>query len=136
MTATTEDRCAPIRDPLFRDPSGFVLRDGLLLRQVNAAFAADWDDLVASGMLAMLQDRGLLIGHDPAPIELAAEPTIAHALIRPEPIDFISYPQQWSFGMLRRRPRHARGPGAAAQGFTLRDATAYNVQRSAMVGRS
>ena len=54
MTATTEDRRAPIRDPgSFRDPSGFVFtRDGVLFRQVNAAFAADWDDLVASGLLA------------------------------------------------------------------------------------
>jgi SAM-dependent methyltransferase len=132
VTATTEDRRAPIRDPgSFRDPSGFVFtRDGVLYRQVNAAFGADWDDLVGSGVLAILQDRGLLVRHDVAPIELAAEPAIAHALIRPEPIEFISYPFEWSFGMLRDAALATLEVQAIVTelGFTLRDATAYNVQ--------
>jgi SAM-dependent methyltransferase len=120
------------RDPgSFRDPSGFVYsRDGVLLRQINAAFATDWDDLVASGLLTTLQERGLLVGHDPAPIDAAAAPEMAHAVIRPERIDFISYPYEWSFGMLRDAALLTLDAQALAfeQGFTLRDATAYNVQ--------
>ena len=65
-----------VRDPgSFRDPSGFVYRrDGVLYRQVNHSFADRWDDLVASGLLAELQSRGLLVPHETAPIEAAADP--------------------------------------------------------------
>ncbi len=105
-------------------------RDGVLLRQINASFAADWDDLVASGLLTTLQERGLLVAHEPAPIDAAAAPDTAHAVIRPEVIDFISYPYEWSFGMLRDAALLTLDAQALAfeQGFTLRDATAYNVQ--------
>jgi SAM-dependent methyltransferase len=120
------------RDPgSFRDPSGFVFsRDGALLRQINSSFAADWDDLVTSGLLTTLQQSGLLIGHQPAPISAAASPDEAHAVIRPERVDFISYPYEWSFGMLRDAALLTLEAQAAAyeKGFTLRDATAYNVQ--------
>ncbi len=120
------------RDPgSFRDPSGFVYsRDGVLLRQVNTSFATDWDDLVASGLLTALQERGLLIGHEPAPIETAANPEIAHAVIRPERVDFVSYPYEWSFGMLRDAALMTLEAQSVAfeGGFVLRDATAYNVQ--------
>ena len=131
MPATAESDRAR-RDPgSFRDPSGFVYsRDGVLLRQINASFAADWDDLVASGLLTTLQERGLLVAHEPAPIAEAANPETAHAVIRPERIDFISYPYEWSFGMLRDAALLTLDAQALAfeQGFTLRDATAYNVQ--------
>jgi SAM-dependent methyltransferase len=120
------------RDPgSFRDPSGFVFsRDGVLLRQINASFATDWDDLIASGLLTTLQERGLLVPHDVATIDLAAAPEKAHAVIRPERIDFISYPYEWSFGMLRDAALLTLEAQALAfeRGFTLRDATAYNVQ--------
>ncbi len=131
MLATAESDRAR-RDPgSFRDPSGFVYtRDGVLLRQINASFAADWDYLVASGLLTTLQERGLLVGHEPEPIDAAAAPATAHAVIRPERIDFISYPYEWSFGMLRDAALLTLDAQALAyeQGFTLRDATAYNVQ--------
>jgi len=121
-----------VRDPgSFRDPSGFVYRrDGVLYRQVNRSFADRWDDLVASGLLAELQGKGLLIPHESAPIEAAAEPDLAHAVIRPEPIPTISYPYEWSFGMLKDAALATLDAhvAAAERGFALRDATAYNVQ--------
>ncbi len=51
-------------------------------------------------------------------------------VIRPEVIDFISYPYEWSFGMLRDAALLTLDAQALAfeAGFTLRDATAYNVQ--------
>ena len=121
-----------VRDPgSFRDPSGFVYRrDGVLYRQVNQSFADRWDDLVASGLLAELQSRGLLVPHETAPIEAAADPGVAHAVIRPEPIPTISYPYEWSFGMLKDAALATLDAqvAAAERGFALRDATAYNVQ--------
>jgi len=121
-----------VRDPgSFRDPSGFVYRrDGVLHRQVNRSFADRWDDLVASGLLAELQSRGLLIAHESAPLDAAADADLAHAVIRPEPVPTISYPYEWSFGMLRDAALATLDVQAAAaeRGFALRDATAYNIQ--------
>jgi SAM-dependent methyltransferase len=131
VPATAESARAR-RDPgSFRDPSGFVYeRDGVLLRQVNSSFATEWDDLTSSGLLSSLQSNGLLIGHEPAAPTDAADPDQAHAVIRPEPVDFISYPYEWSFGMLQDAALLTLDAQARAfeQGFTLRDATAFNVQ--------
>ncbi|HEY7591005.1 MAG TPA: hypothetical protein VH723_08430 [Candidatus Limnocylindrales bacterium] len=130
--ATDRPRPAAAPDPgSFRDPSGFVFRrDGAVLRQINAAFAVRWDDLESSGLLDALQAKGMLVAHVPAPIDTALRPDIAHAVIRPEPIDFVSYPYEWSFGQLRDAALLTLDVQAACleAGFTLRDATAYNVQ--------
>ena len=120
------------RDPgSFRDPSGFVYRrDGVLYRQIQPSFATEWDDLVASGLLTTLQAKGLLIAHEVVGLESAADPASAYAVIRPDPVAFISYPYEWSFGQLKDAAlcTLAAQETAAAAGFTLRDATAYNVQ--------
>jgi SAM-dependent methyltransferase len=122
---------ASLRDPAsFRDPSGFVYRrDGTLLRQVDRSFGARWDDIVRSGMLDRLQAAGRLIPHQTADPTLAADER-AHAVVRPEELPFISYPYEWSFGMLRDAALLTLDVQAeiAADGFTLRDASAYNVQ--------
>jgi ribosomal protein L11 methylase PrmA len=105
-------------------------RDGVLYRQVDRSFGDRWDDLASSGLLDGLQARGALIGHEMAPLDLAFDRTVAHAVLRPQPIDFISYPYEWSFGQLRDAALLTLEAQVAAfeAGFTLRDATAYNVQ--------
>jgi hypothetical protein len=121
-----------MRDPAsFRDPAGFVYRrDGVIHRQVNRWFAGRWDDLVTSGLLGTLQADGLLVGHEDVPVSRALDPASAHAVIRPEAIDLISYPYEWSFSQLRDAALVTLGAleRAEAAGFTLRDASAYNVQ--------
>jgi ribosomal protein L11 methylase PrmA len=114
----------------FRDPSGFVFtRSGRLLRQVNRSFGARWDDLVESGVLVDLQRRRLLIAHEPGD-SADAMTTEAHAVIVPQELPFISYPYEWSFGELKDAALltlEVQGLASNA-GFTLRDASAYNVQ--------
>jgi SAM-dependent methyltransferase len=121
-----------IRDPgSYRDPSGFVYRrDGQLLRQVNVSFAADWDALVASGFLTDLVERGLLVPFRTVDTALAADPSRVHAVIAPEPIDLISYPYEWTFGELQDAALLTLEIQQAAQsvGFTLKDASAFNIQ--------
>jgi len=121
-----------LQDPgSFRDPSGFIFRrDDTIYRQVNRSFAREWDDLVGSGLLHSLQAKGILIRHETAPLGAALRPDLAHAMIRPEKLDFVSYPYEWSFGQLRDAALVTLEAQtvAAAAGFTLRDATAYNVQ--------
>jgi SAM-dependent methyltransferase len=115
----------------YRDPSGFVYRrDGRLLRQVDTSFATHWDTLLASGFLTDLIERGWLIPFETVDAALAAEPAAAHAVIAPEPIDFISYPYEWTFGQLQDAALLTLDIQAAAQkaGFTLKDASAYNIQ--------
>ncbi|HET9346166.1 MAG TPA: hypothetical protein VFO05_10715 [Candidatus Limnocylindrales bacterium] len=77
-----------------------------------------------------LQSRGILVHHEPAPLEMAADPERAHAVIQPEPIPTISYPYEWSFGMLKDAALMTLEAQAIAseRGYTLRDATAFNVQ--------
>jgi ribosomal protein L11 methylase PrmA len=121
-----------VRDPgSFRDPSGFIYRrDGVIHRQVSSSFADRWDDLQASGLLASLQAQGILVPHAVVSTEQALEREHAHVVLEPEPIDFISYPYEWSFGELvdaALLTLEAQSQAMAA-GFTLRDATAYNVQ--------
>lgn len=120
------------RDPgSFRDPSGFVYtRDGTLYRQVDRSFATRWDDLRDGGLLERLQAADLLIGHESAALDAADDPARAHAVIRPMRLAFISYPYEWAFGALRDAALTTLRAQALAMetGYTLRDATAYNIQ--------
>jgi hypothetical protein len=114
----------------FRDPSGFIFgRAGTLYRQVNLAYRDHFDRLVESGLYRELTDAGLLIPHDEVD-EQPWQPALAYRVLRPEPVEFISYPYEWCFSQLKdaalltleiqRR--------ALAAGMALKDASAYNVQ--------
>jgi hypothetical protein len=122
----------PQADPgSWRDPSGFVFRrDGVLYRQVNRVASEEWSALETSGFLAGLQSAGLLVAHEPAPLDVAADASRAAAVIRPEPLPLITYPYEWSFGQLKAAALLTLDiqRRAVAAGFTLRDASAYNVQ--------
>jgi hypothetical protein len=114
----------------FRDPAGFVFeRDGVLYRQVDASFAERFDAFRSSGLERGLVEEGLLVQHEDADPALAARPG-AHAVLLPERIPFVSYPYEWCFGQLRDAALTtlAAQRAAMSRGFTLRDASAYNVQ--------
>ena len=90
------------RDPgSYRDPGGFIYRrDGVLYRQIGPRSIDDWTAFVASGLAERLIASGRLIGHQEAPLSAAATAD-ARAVIAPEPIEFISYPYEWTFGELK-----------------------------------
>ena len=104
-------------------------RDGVLYRQIDEPAIADWEAFLASGLADRLVRDGRLIGHAEASLDLAATPD-ARAVIRPDPIDFVSYPYEWTFGELQDAALLTLDVQLAAldAGWTLRDATAYNVQ--------
>jgi hypothetical protein len=119
------------RDPgSYRDPAGFVFRrEGVVYRQIAPSFAADWDHFINSGLYARLTDDGVLLAHDEVDVALAASPP-AYQVIRPEQLEVISYPYEWSFSQLKDAALltlQAQTLAAASQ-MTLRDASAYNVQ--------
>ena len=121
----------PVRDAAsYRDPHGFVFRrDGVLLRQINAAAAADWQAFTQSGLAEHLTSKRWLIPHEEVSLHLAAEES-AIAVIRPEPIRFISYPYEWTFSQLKDAALLTLDVQQAAldKGMSLRDASAFNVQ--------
>ena len=110
----------------FRDPSGFVFRrDGEVLRQVNPVYREHFERLTGSGLYAALAKDRLLLPHEELPA-----PAGAYKLLRPEPVPFISYPYEWSFGQLKDAALLTLDVQmrALAHGMSLRDASAYNVQ--------
>jgi ribosomal protein L11 methylase PrmA len=114
----------------FRDPSAFVFwRDGQPYRQIQQSFATDWDAFEASPLKRRLIDQRRLIPYEPVGLELATSPG-AHAVIRPERIEFLSYPYEWTFGELRESALLTLDIQleAMAAGWTLKDASAYNIQ--------
>jgi hypothetical protein len=97
---------------------------------VDRSFLGTWEQLRSSGILDRLVASGDLIPYAEESLDLAADPTRAIAVIQPEPVDFVSYPYEWSFGQLRDAAllTLAIQERAVREGFRLRDATAYNVQ--------
>jgi hypothetical protein len=114
----------------FRDPSGFVFeREGTLYRQVNRSYAADYDQLLSSGLYDALVERGLLVAHD----EVSVAPTgrgDPYRIIRPRRVPFVSYPYEWCFGELKDAALATLEIQQIALdfGMTLKDASAYNIQ--------
>jgi ribosomal protein L11 methylase PrmA len=117
-------------DSSFRDPSGFLYtRDGTLYRQVNQVFREPFEAFVASGLCEDLIRNRVLVAHRPVGLELAATAD-ACAVLEPQRIGFVSYPYEWCFGQLRDAALLTLElqERVLARGFTLRDASAYNVQ--------
>jgi ribosomal protein L11 methylase PrmA len=114
----------------FRDPSGFLFqRAGKLYRQINQAYAADYDRLMSSGLYEKLVKAGLLVAHEESTVS-PEQPPIAYKVIEPRRLSFISYPYEWSFSMLQDAALatlsiHRR---ALKAGMALKDASAYNIQ--------
>ena len=129
--AAAEPAAPAALDPgSFRDPSGFVFwRDGRPYRQIQQSFAAEWDSFAGSLLERRLIERERLLPYDPAPLDIAPVPG-AHAVIAPERIEFISYPHEWTFGELRDGALLTLDAqlDALADGWSLRDASAFNVQ--------
>jgi hypothetical protein len=112
----------------FRDPSGVVLRqDGIILRQVNMCYKAQYDALMAK-LYGSLTAEGLLIEH--VELNQSLEDENAYRLIQPVQIPFISYPYEWSFGQLKDAALTTLRIHRAAldQDMILKDASAYNIQ--------
>ncbi len=114
----------------FRDPSGFLFsRNGILYRQVNRAYSKDYARLMDSGLYEKLVKANFLIPHDESD-QAALESEIAFKVIRPERVDFISYPYEWSFSQLKDAALATLSiqKRALKLDMSLKDASAYNIQ--------
>lgn len=108
----------------FRDPSGYIIHDGEVLRRViNPIYFDQYNALKEKGIFNALQKKGLLIGHEETSI------SDSEIIITPTPIPFITNPYEWCFEQYK----HAAlltlqiQKYALSKGFVLKDASAYNV---------
>lgn len=121
---------SPRHPASFRDPSGFIFkRDGVLYRQVNQLYGRTYDQLNESGLFTQLTRDHLLIAHEQVD-EAPAETDIAHCVIQPAVVPFISYPYEWCFSQLKDAALLTLDIQSRAlqAGFSLKDCSAYNVQ--------
>ena len=114
----------------FRDPSGFVFfEDGVLYRQINQVGRAEYQSLMESGLYQELVEARLLIPHQEKP-DIQSDSPLAFKILRPDPVEFISYPYEWSFSQYKDAAllTLAIQRRALKFGLTLKDCSAYNIQ--------
>jgi ribosomal protein L11 methylase PrmA len=114
----------------FRDPSGRILvADGRVFRAVFGAGLGNFEAARTAGVYAKAIERGRLVPMEEVDADLPGMPRPDCLLEHPR-IDFVSYPYEWTFSALKAAALlhldlHLE---LLADGFTLSDATAYNVQ--------
>jgi hypothetical protein len=125
------------RDPAsFRDPAGYVLHHGeAVYRSLDRAAFDHLRTFLASPTYQRLSGNGDLL---PVTVANASEREELARLeqrddrwyVRQRRLSFISYPYEWSPRMLHAAAQCTLRIQAAliAQGFTLKDASAYNIQ--------
>lgn len=112
----------------FRDADGFVFEDrGRIRRQINRVYEPTYARLKSSGFYTRLHQKGWLIPHR----ELsAASPHGEGLVLEPDQLEVITHPFEWSFGQLRDAALLTLNlqRAALADGFSLKDANAGNIQ--------
>ena len=114
----------------FRDPDGFLYHvDGILYRQINKSYAKTFDEIANSGLYEYLWQKEMLITHEIAEYDKAQNEN-AFAIIKPQKVPFISYPYEWGFEQLKDAALLTLDIQRQAMrfGYSLKDASAYNVQ--------
>ncbi len=114
----------------YRDPSGFIFeKEGDLYRQVNISFKEHFDQFIQQGCYEQLVTKSLLIPHENIPLNFTGSKDY-YTTIKPERIEFISYPYEWSFDMLKDAALLTLQLVKEALAFDmiLKDASPYNIQ--------
>jgi ribosomal protein L11 methylase PrmA len=84
---------------------------------------------MSSGLYEKLIEAGLIIPHQEVDTE-PEEPSQAYQIVQPEPLQFVSYPFEWSFSQLKDAALTTLKIQlrAFAAGMSLKDCSAYNIQ--------
>ena len=114
----------------FRDPDGFLFTDnGMLYRQINHSYKGHFLAAEEQGLWDELIDKKWLIPHMRVD-HPGFQPDICFQVIAPEKVPFVSYPYEWSFSQLKDAALLTLDiqEYLLDRGFTLKDASAYNIQ--------
>lgn len=115
----------------FRDRTGrVVISQGRVLRALDATAAAHWQRVSATQFFAAASAAGRVVSTAVTPPPAAASDPKWVMWLEHERIPFISYPYEWSFGMLQQAALLQLDlmQAALAEGCILKDATPFNVQ--------
>jgi hypothetical protein len=119
----------------FRDRHARVFRrEGRILRALTAEGLRDWHRLAAASFFQRHVDEGTVVRTCRAPDEAMLLAELGGgswaAVLEHDPVPFISYPFEWTFGMLRDAALLHLDllRQALDHGLILKDATPYNVQ--------
>lgn len=114
----------------FKDPSGFVFESGgTIYRQVNQYYAAQYRQLMDSGLYKQLVSQQRLIAHSAVAENMTNSPDW-YATLQPEPVQTISYPYEWCFEQLQDAALLTLTvlKTSLQHGMILKDATPFNIQ--------
>lgn len=112
----------------FRDRDGFVFEhQGKMLRQISRTYGPTHARLKSSGFYDQLWQKGWLIPHREIP---AGSSGFEELVLEPDQLQVITYPYEWCFGQLRDAALLTLKlqQTALVAGFSLKDASAYNIQ--------
>ena len=124
----------------FRDPDTKIFRhDGAVFRCLTTRALDDWTQLASTAFFDRLTREGAIVQ-----TQRVADPSTLPdlddkwaAVLKHETVPFVSYPYEWSFGMLKDAALLQLDLTLAAldEGMTLKDATPFNDPRSMKTGR-
>jgi len=111
----------------FRDRQGQVFYEGdEVFRGISEQALAEWKLLQSTSFFHRLVDEGKIVGT----FEIEKSNPGWAAVLRHERVPFISYPYEWSFGMLQDAALLQLNLLLAAleEGMTMKDASSFNIQ--------
>ncbi len=114
----------------FRDNKGFVFyHQGNVLRAVNKSYESEWQALAQSELFRKLREKKRIPAFTILKDTFGLGPEIA-STVQVQKIPFISWPSEWTFDQLRDAALLTLNVYRTAlkEGYTLRDASAYNIQ--------
>lgn len=116
----------------YKDPSGFVfIHNNNIYRQVNQIYKKHYDKLLNSKLYETLVNKELLISHvECQDVQLDCVTNDKYKIIKPEKLEYITYPYEWCFSQLKDAALHTLDVQKLAleHSMTLKDANAYNIQ--------
>lgn len=115
----------------FRDPGGRVFVDGdRVLRAIYPSSGREYEAFRNSGLLDNLVASGRLLESEEIDPRSSSAGANAEFLLQHPRLPFVSYPYEWSFSLHKRAALLQLDLllEALERGFTLSDATAYNIQ--------
>lgn len=124
-----------MKSDLRREPSSFRDRDGYIfyennrvLRRIHPSYKKTWDALNQAAFFRDLVKEGKLVSYDV--LSDAGNDPETYKTLEVQKIPFISYPSEWTFGQLKKAALLTLSiqQKALQNGFSLKDASAYNVQ--------
>jgi ribosomal protein L11 methylase PrmA len=114
----------------YRDRDGYVFyQDGAIYRAIAKKYQSTWENVSQSEFFTALQSQDKLITFND-PTAAIALPADIYKIIEVKKIPFISYPAEWTFQQLKKAALLTLQiqKSALQNNFTLKDASAYNVQ--------